>query len=122
MQHANDFVVLCEDAKTRIKEISTDELEALQQADKIDYLIDVREADEYHYGHMPNAHHISKGWIEAQIHKLVDHKERTVVLYCGGGNRSALAADNLQKMGYKNILSLRGGYKGWLATKGYMAR
>lgn len=113
MQHSSDFINLCNDAKTRVKEISATEVAQNLTNKQIDFLIDVREADEFQAGHIPQAHHLSKGWIEAKIHQLVPDKNATIVLYCGGGNRSILAADNLQKMGYKNIRSMQGGYKAW---------
>lgn len=115
MQHSHEFIALCSEVKTRVRETSPDEVEKSLNAGKVDYLIDVRDADEYQAGHLPKAHHLSKGWIEAKIHQLVDNKNANIVLYCGGGNRSVLAADNLQKMGYKNILSMTSGFKGWVA-------
>ena len=115
MKHSVEFVALCDEVKTRVMEVSVDDVESLLKAGKVDCLIDVRDADEFQTGHIPNAHHLSKGWIEAKILHLAENKDVNIVLYCGGGNRSALAADNLQKMGYTNVVSMRGGFKGWSA-------
>ena len=114
MQHSDDFNALCDDAKQRIEEITVEEAEQRLKNGSIDYLIDVREQDEYANGHIPSAVHLSKGWIEAKIHHCVTDKNCEILLYCGGGNRSALAADNLQKMGYKKVYSMSGGYKAWV--------
>lgn len=113
MEHTNDFIELCNSTKLQINEISIDEAEDLLHSVVPPVLIDVRDADEFTTGHLPNAKHISKGWIEAKINTAVPNKETAVILYCGGGNRSALAAYNLQKMGYKHVLSMAGGFKEW---------
>jgi rhodanese-related sulfurtransferase len=76
-------------------------------------LVDTREESEWARGHIPNALHLGKGVIERDIEKAIPDKETTLVLYCGGGYRSALAADNLQKMGYRNVISMDGGWRGW---------
>jgi len=76
-------------------------------------LIDVREESEWHHGHLPGAFHLGKGIIERDIEQAFPDKEATLVLYCGGGFRSALAADNLQKMGYRQVISMDGGWRGW---------
>ena len=115
MQHSHDFINFCQDARTRVPEVTVLEVVQMLQDNTLPCLIDVREAEEYAVGHLPQAHHLSKGWIEAKIHHLVPHKETKVVLYCGGGNRSLLAADNLKKMGYRNVFSMQGGYRGWVA-------
>ena len=112
--HSAEFIALCDEAKSRISEISTDEVESMLDKQAPFYLIDVRESDEFEQGHLANAHFLSKGWIEAKIHEVVNDKNTTIVLYCGGGNRSALAADNLQKMGYNNVKSMNGGIRKWL--------
>jgi len=114
LQHSAGFNALCEDAKSRIQELSADEAEKLLAQDTTVQLLDVRDRDEWEQGHLPNATFLSKGWIEAKIEKMVPDKTTTIVLYCGGGNRSALAADNLQKMGYQNVYSMMGGIKGWV--------
>lgn len=115
MQHSDEFNALCDDAKTRIKEITIDDVCTTLQSPDETYLIDVRDQDEYERGHLPGANFLSKGWIEAKIHHLVNNKNAHIILYCGGGNRSALAADNLQKMGYTHVLSMKGGFKAWMA-------
>ena len=112
MQHSEAFMKLCDEAKKYIKEITIDEAKALINKKTIDHIIDVREYDEYCAGHIDNAIHLSKGWIEAKIHHHANQGE-AIILYCGGGNRSALAAENLQKMGYHKIYSMIGGYKAW---------
>jgi rhodanese-related sulfurtransferase len=111
LKHPAEFEALCDDAKKRVIEISTDEV--LNNKEKF-ILIDVRDKDEFEAGHLPDANFLSKGWIEAKIHNLVNDKDTKVVLYCGGGNRSLLAADNIQKMGYTNVYSMCGGFKQWV--------
>ena len=110
------FADLCNDAKTRIQEISADELHAKLAAPPAGWvLIDVRENDEFRAGHLPGARGIGRGILEYHIAEEVPDTETEIVLYCRGGNRSALAADSLQSMGYTNVLSLRGGWKEWTA-------
>lgn len=114
MNHSQRFVTLTEMVKQNIKEISAEQVKAkLQQLDDF-YLIDVRETHEFEQGSLPCAIHLSKGIIERDIEKLVPNCEAEIVLYCGGGSRSALAAENLQRMGYSNVLSMAGGYRGWI--------
>ncbi len=110
MGHSSEFEEICEDAKQRIQEISLDEL--LARRDEF-LLVDVREDREWQAGSMPGAVHISKGVLERDIVSQVPNKGTEVVLYCGGGYRSALAADNLRRMGYTQVWSLVGGIKGW---------
>jgi rhodanese-related sulfurtransferase len=117
MQHSKEFIELCDEATKSINEISIDEVEQRLKNQTLDYLIDVRDSDEYANGHIENAIHLSKGWCEAKIHHHVDDKNASIVLYCGGGNRSALAALNLQKMGYANVYSMIGGYKAWVKVE-----
>ena len=114
MQHASDFLGLCADAKTRVREVSVDETALALQSAHPPLLIDVREKEEFLAGHIPDAFHLSKGWIEAMIHQVVPDKKTPVILYCGGGYRSLLAGDNIQKMGYTNVRSMTGGFKGWV--------
>ncbi len=114
LSHSPEFIALCNDAKSRITEVSTDEVKTLLEHQKAFYLIDVREKEEFSQSHLPSSLFLSKGWIEAKIHHLVKDKASTIVLYCGSGNRSALAADNLRKMGYKNVQSMSGGIKKWI--------
>ena len=113
-QHSAQFLQLVEDAKSRIREIDAPGLvRKLQQ--KTDFrLLDVREAEEFAAGHIPGAEHLCKGIIERDIETAVPDSNAEIVLYCGGGFRSALAADNLQKMGYKRVYSLAGGWREWV--------
>ena len=115
MAHSPEFVALCETAKKHVREMSVSELnEKLKNLNF--HLIDVREDEEFNACHLPGAHHLSRGIIEIYIHQLVANKNDEIVLYCGGGNRSALAAENLQKMGYTNVWSVAGGFKAWMSA------
>ncbi len=112
-QHSARFLRIVEDAKARVREVSIDDVKArLDRGDKF-VLVDVREESEYAKDHLPGAIHLGKGIIERDIEERVPELNTPVVLYCGGGYRSALAADNLQKMGYSNVLSMDGGIRGW---------
>jgi len=111
--HSEAFVKLVQDAKKRVKEEDFRETKKRLDAGEKIVLIDTREESEWARGHIPGAVHLSKGIIERDIEKTVPDKNATVVLYCGGGFRSALAADNLQKMGYRNVISMDGGWRGW---------
>ena len=112
-QHSARFLRIVEDAKARVREVSIDDVKArLDRGDKF-ILVDVREESEYAKDHLPGAIHLGKGVIERDIEERVPELNTPVVLYCGGGYRSALAADNLQKMGYGNVLSMNGGIRGW---------
>jgi rhodanese-related sulfurtransferase len=103
---------LTADAKRNVTEIRpTDALEKLKSGDAV--MIDVREKDEWDEGHIPDAIHLSRGTIEFDIEEKVPDVNTTVILHCGGGGRSALAAESLQKMGYKNVRSMAGGFKAW---------
>lgn len=113
MKHAPDFLKLVQDAKTRIRETTVAEVKRRLEAGEAFTLIDVREDNEWQRGHLPGAVHIGKGVIERDIENAVPGKATPLVLYCGGGFRSALAADNLQKMGYTNVYSMDGGWRGW---------
>ena len=103
------FTALVNDAKTRIQEINVDQLKALQASGEKFTLIDVREDNEWDAGHATGAVHLGKGVIEREIEKAAPRKDAKLVLYCGGGSRSALATDSLMKMGYTNAFSLVGG-------------
>jgi len=105
------FKQLADDAKTRVKEVSVTEAAKQQAAGAV--LIDVRETDEFTKGHARGATPLSKGVVELRIEDTVPDINKEIVLYCGGGSRSALAADNLQKMGYTNVASMAGGFKAW---------
>ena len=111
--HSEGFLKLVRDAKSRIKEEDYRETKKRLDAGEKIVLVDTREDSEWARGHIPGAIHLSRGVIERDIEKTIPDKEMTVVLYCGGGFRSALAADNLQKMGYRNVISMDGGWRGW---------
>jgi len=113
MQHAPRFLKIVNDAKSRVKETSVEEVkQRLDRGEKI-MLVDVREESEFDKDHLPGAIHLGKGVIERDIEARVPDLNTPLVLYCGGGFRSALAADNLQKMGYTNVISMDGGVRGW---------
>jgi rhodanese-related sulfurtransferase len=112
-QHSARFLQIVEDAKKRVREVSIDDIKSrLDRGDKF-VLVDVREESEYANDHLPGAIHLGKGIIERDIEERVSELNTPIVLYCGGGYRSALAADNLQRMGYTNVLSMDGGIRGW---------
>src|SRR5574341_1795737 len=108
-----EFQQLCNEAKKEIQEIEVAELKRMQQAGEGFALVDVRERDEQARGMIPGATPIPRGILELQIDQVTTDKDRKIVLYCGGGNRSALAAWMLKKMGFKNAISLIGGWKAW---------
>ena len=113
MQHSTEFLNLVNDAKKRVKETNVAAVKArLDKGEKLN-LIDTREDNEFAKGHLPGATHLSKGIIERDIEKTFPDRDAELILYCGGGFRSALAADNLQKMGYQNVISMDGGWRGW---------
>jgi rhodanese-related sulfurtransferase len=113
MQHSPRFLKIVEDAKSRIRETNIDEVkERLDSGEKF-VLVDVREESEFAKDHLPGAIHLGKGTIERDIETRVPDLNTPMVLYCGGGFRSALSADNLQKMGYTNVVSMDGGVRGW---------
>ena len=114
MAHANGFLKLVNDAKSRVKETNVPDVKRRTDAGEKFVLVDVREDNEWARGHLPGAVHLSKGIIERDIEQRVPDTTAKVILYCGGGFRSALVADNLQKMGYTNVESMDGGWKGWL--------
>jgi rhodanese-related sulfurtransferase len=112
-QHSPRFLKIVEDAKKRIREVSVDVIKARVERGEKFLLVDVREESEYAKNHLPGAIHLGKGIIERDVEAKVPDLDAPMVLYCGGGFRSALAADNLQKMGYTNVLSMDGGYREW---------
>ena len=117
-KHAPRFLKLVDETRKAIRETNVDEVKArLDRGDKFT-LIDVREESEFARDHIPGAIHLGKGVIERDIEQAVPDVATPLVLYCGGGFRSALAADNLRKMGYTNVLSMDGGHRGW-KEKGY---
>jgi rhodanese-related sulfurtransferase len=112
-QHSPRFLKIVEDTKKRVREVTIDDVKAkLDRGEKF-LLIDVREESEYAADHLPGAIHLGKGIIERDVEDRVPNPDTPMVLYCGGGFRSALAADNLQKMGYTQVLSMDGGIRGW---------
>src|SRR6202049_4991144 len=112
MKHASGFLAIVNDAKTRVKELDFREIKRRLDAGEKLTLVDVREDNEWARGHLPGAVHLGKGVIERDVEQAVPDKSATLVLYCGGGFRSALAADNLQKMGYPDAISVDGGWGG----------
>jgi rhodanese-related sulfurtransferase len=114
MAHAQRFLTLVNDAKKRVKETNVADVKRRLDGGEKFVLIDVREESEWGRGHLPGAIHLGKGVIERDIEQRVPDQSAKLVLYCGGGFRSALAADNIQKMGYTNVESMDGGWKGWL--------
>jgi rhodanese-related sulfurtransferase len=111
LKHSEGFLKIVEDAKTRVREISVDQ--ARVRLTRGARLVDVREDNEWQAGHAAGAEHMGRGIIERDIEEAVPDKDAELILYCGGGYRSALAADNLQRMGYTNVLSMAGGWKAW---------
>jgi rhodanese-related sulfurtransferase len=111
MVHSPGFLKLVNDAKTRVKEIDIDGYKQMRDAGESHILVDTREDNEWANGHVKGAVHLSRGIIERDIEKQVPDKDTKLVLYCGGGFRSALVADNLQKMGYTGAISLDGGWR-----------
>jgi rhodanese-related sulfurtransferase len=113
MRHSPGFLRLVEDAKSRVRQADFRDIKRrLDSREKLT-LIDVREDNEWARGHLPGAVHLGKGIIDRDIEEAFPDKDAALVLYCGGGFRSALAADNLQKMGYTNVISMDGGWRGW---------
>jgi rhodanese-related sulfurtransferase len=113
MQHSIGFLNLVNDAKSRVKETNVAETKKAMDAKEKFHLVDVREESEWARGHLPGAVWMGKGIIERDVEQKIPDKNARIVLYCGGGFRSALAADNLQRMGYTNVLSMDGGWRGW---------
>ena len=116
MLHSPQFLKLVNDAKSRVKEISVHDAYVEARKPGV-YLVDVREESEWHAGHAPGAVHLGKGIIERDIEQRIPDPNSRILLYCGGGFRSALAADNLQKMGYTNVISMDGGIRDWRARQ-----
>jgi len=111
--HATGFLKIVEDAKTRIRECTVYDVQDKQSRGEAFCFVDVREQSEWAAGHLPKAIHLGKGVIERDIEKAIPDASAEIILYCGGGFRSALAADNLQKMGYTKVISMDGGVRGW---------
>ncbi|MGA2509167.1 MAG: rhodanese-like domain-containing protein [Candidatus Acidiferrales bacterium] len=113
VQHTEAYVKLVDDAKKRIRQEDFRATKKRLDAGEKFILVDTREESEWARGHIPGAIHLGRGIIERDIEKTVPDRDAVIVLYCGGGYRSALAADNLQKMGYRNVISMDGGWRGW---------
>ncbi len=112
-QHATRFLRIVNEAKSHITECTIADVQAKLTSGEAFFLLDVREESEYARGHLPRALHLGKGVIERDIEQAIPDTAASIVLYCGGGYRSALAADNLQKMGYTKVLSMDGGSHAW---------
>jgi rhodanese-related sulfurtransferase len=116
-KHTARFLQIVNDARSRVKELNVQDVkQKLDRGEKF-HLVDVREDSEWNAGHLPGAQHIGKGVIERDIETKIPDTGAEIVLYCGGGYRSALAADALQKMGYTNVFSMDGGWRGWNEAK-----
>ena len=120
-QHSPRFLKVVEDAKARVCELPVEDVKAKQDRGDTFVLVDVREESEWAKGRLPRAEHLGRGVLERDIEKKVPDRGREIVLYCGGGFRSALAAESLQRMGYRNVFSLAGGYRGWVDSGGEVA-
>ncbi|QDV53867.1 rhodanese-like domain-containing protein [Gimesia fumaroli] len=114
--HSQRFLEIVDDAKTRVLECTIHDVKTRTEQGEEFLLIDVREDHEFGAGRIPGAKHLSKGVIERDVEQLIPDTSTLLILYCGGGFRSALAADNLQKMGYTQVISMDGGYSGWKAA------
>jgi rhodanese-related sulfurtransferase len=113
MIHSRGFLNLVDDAKTRVSEITIDEVRGMQDRGESFLFVDVREDSEWDAGRAAGSIHLGKGIIERDVEKAIPDKNAEIVLYCGGGFRSALAGDALQKMGYRRVKSMAGGIKAW---------
>jgi len=113
MDHSPGFLKVVNDAKSRVRENTPEDVRRKTEAGESFYLVDVREDNEWQKGHAAGAIHLGKGIIERDIERTIPDHEAEIVLYCGGGFRSALAADVLQQMGYSNVISMDGGWKRW---------
>jgi len=112
-QHSPRFLAISTEAKARVLECTIEDLKIRMDQGESLLLIDVREESEFTAGHIPGAIHLSKGVIERDIETVVPDPNKEILLYCGGGFRSALSAENLQRMGYKNVVSVDGGWRSW---------
>ena len=114
MKHSPQFLQLVNDAKKRVKETNVTDVKLRMDSGEKFLLVDVREDNEWEKGHVLGAVHMGRGVIERDIETKVPEASTKMILYCGGGFRSALVADNLQKMGYTNVESMDGGWRGWV--------
>ena len=115
MDHSPRFLKLCDEARTRIKEVTVDDVADRMKRGASFELVDVREESEYARGRIKGARHIGRGILERDVEKAIPDLDTDIVLYCGGGFRSALAAESLQQMGYRNVASIAGGWRAWTA-------
>ena len=113
MKHNSGFLKLVEEAKRKVRECSAADVKAKRDRGETFHFVDVREDHEFEKEHAAGARHIGRGVLERDIETLIPDKDEEIVLYCGGGFRSALAAESLQKMGYRNVLSMDGGIRAW---------
>ena len=111
--HNPGFVAIVDDARSRVRECTVEDIKRRMDAGETFHLVDVREESEFAASRLPGAIHIGKGVIERDIETIIPETAADIVLYCGGGYRSALAADALQKMGYTNVVSMDGGFRSW---------
>jgi rhodanese-related sulfurtransferase len=116
VHHSPGFLKLVEEVRARVQEISIEDVHRKIAAGERFYLIDVREESEFASGRLPGAIHLSKGVIERDIERVIPDQSAPIILYCGGGYRSVLAAENLQRMGYRNVASMCGGWRAWCAA------
>ena len=112
-KHSPRFLDIVNDARSRVRECTVSDVKARLDAGESFELVDVREESEFARGHLPGARHLGKGVIERDVESTIPDPATPIVLYCGGGYRSALAADALQRMGYTNVVSMDGGWRGW---------
>jgi rhodanese-related sulfurtransferase len=121
-QHSPGFLALVAEAKSRVEETDVEAVRRRVDAGERFHLIDVREDSEWDRGHLPGAVHLGKGVIERDVEKKIPDRDADIVLYCGGGYRSVLAADTLQRMGYRRVKSMAGGFSGWVEAGGMLER
>ena len=122
MSHSPGFLALVNAAKSRVQQCEAADVVARVQAGEKLNLVDVREESEFHAGHIAGAIHLGKGIVERDIEKCISDQNTEIILYCGGGFRSALAADALMQMGYRDVWSMDGGWRGWKAAAGPVSR
>lgn len=109
---------LVAEAKTRVREVTVDDVMQMRAAGESAIILDIREESEWAAGHMPDAYHLGRGVLEVKAHQVLPDLDAPIVLYCAGGNRSALAADVMQVMGYTSVASMTGGWRAWMAAGG----
>jgi rhodanese-related sulfurtransferase len=122
VKHAPAFLQLVNEAKSHIREVTIADVKPRVERGEKFHLVDVREESEWAAGHLPGAIHLSKGIIERDIEARIPDKSAEIILYCGGGFRSALVADNLRKMGYTSAISMDGGHRGWKESGGLIVK